>query len=115
MKLPVSVGKELQHFSLVDYVVDVLHLRHTLLLQHFEGTRSIIYFVECLVDFAEITDTRDLEHVKVCDFWLPPLWSLTESSLSGRKRTSSQCSPKLCYAAIGWHFLGSLAAVEFLV
>ena len=51
-------------------MVDVLHLRHAFFLQYFQSTNSILSFIECFMNFAEIANANDLKDVKVRDLWL---------------------------------------------
>lgn len=64
------VNQILQHFSLRNDMIYVLHLGHTLLFQYFKCTNSIIFFfVYGFVYSSKTTYTNNFLHFKVCYFW----------------------------------------------
>ena len=79
----VSLLEECQHLSFVDYVVDVLHLCHTLLPEGLERTDSVLFLVECLVDLSKVANTYALLDLKVSNFWLYLLQTWAETLFSG--------------------------------
>ena len=61
----ILITEVLEHLSLIDDVVNVLHCSHTLLFQYLECTQPIALFIECFMNFAKVSDSNYLHKVKI--------------------------------------------------